>query len=90
MEFQTNFKILKINEIKRKNADNLPEAERSFFKVDLLDNQNNPCSMMIFGKEKLEKITKLQLKPLQDVVIAFRLVYNNNNWNVSFIDIEIR
>lgn len=90
MEFQTNFKVLKIDEIKRKNADKLPEAERVFLKLNLLDNQNNPCSIMVFGKDKIEKIANLKLKSLQDVVIAFRLAYNNNVWNLNFIDIDIR
>ena len=35
MEFQTNFKILNLQEIKRKNADKLPEGEKTFFKVNL-------------------------------------------------------
>lgn len=90
MEFQTNFKILNINEIQRKNADKLPEGEKSFLKLDLLDNKNNPCSMMVFGKEKLDKIASLKLVSLQDVLIVFTLKYNNNLWNVNFVDIDVR
>lgn len=90
MEFQTNFKILNLQEIKRKNADKLPEGEKTFFKVNLLDNQNNPCSFMVFKKEHIDKIKNLKLVSLQDVIINFRLIYNNNLWNVNFIDIDVR
>lgn len=93
MEFQTNFKILNIKEIKRKNADKLAEGEKSFLKLNLLDNNNNPCSMFVFGKEKIEKIANLNskgLKTLQDIMIKFNLNYNNNSWNVSYIDMDIR
>lgn len=89
MEFQTNFKFLKLQEITRKNAEELKEGEKTFFKIDLLDNQNNPCSFMVFKTEVKEKIIKMQLKSLQDVLIAFSVTYNKN-WNVNLIDIDIR
>lgn len=89
MEFQTNFKFLKLQEIKRKNSEQLKEGEKTFFKIDLLDNQNNFCSFMIFKPDIKDKIIKMQLKSLQDVLIAFRLSYDKT-WNVNFIDIDVR
>jgi len=45
---------------------------------------------MIFNKEIKEKVIKMDLKSLIDLVIAFRISYANNNWNVNLIDLTIR
>lgn len=90
MEHQTNFKFLKLQEIRRKNADNLEEGNKSFLKLELLDYQNNLCAFMIFNKEIKDKVIAMQLQSLQDVIIVYRVFYNNNSWNVSLLDIDIR
>lgn len=90
MEVQTNFKFLNLQEIMRKNTSELADGEKSFIKLNLLDNQNNYCSFMIFNKSIKDKIIKMQLKSLQDLLIKFKVVYNNNNWQVLFVDCDIR
>lgn len=90
MEFQTNFKFLNLQEINRKSANELPEGEKTFIKINLLDNQNNPCSFIVFNKDIKEKIKKLQPKSLIDLLVTCRVSYNNNNWNVNLIDIDLR
>ena len=89
MEYSSNFKILNIQEIARRNADELKEEDKTFLKLNLLDCNNNPCSFMIFGKYK-NKVLELDLNALEDVVITFGVNYNKDRWNVYFIDIDIR
>lgn len=89
MEYSSNFKILNIQEITRRNADELKEEDKTFLKLNLLDYNNNPCSFMIFGKYK-NKVLELDLNALEDVVITFGVNYNKDRWNVNFIDIDIR
>ena len=89
MEYSSNFKILNIQEIVRRNADELKEEDKTFLKLNLLDYNNNPCSFMIFGKYK-NKVLELNLNALEDVVITFGVNYNKDRWNVNFIDIDIR
>lgn len=90
MDVQTNFKFLNSQEIMRKNASELAVGEKSFIKLNLLDNQNNYCSFMIFNKSIKDKIMKMQLKPLQDIIVKFKVVFNNNLWQVQFVDCDIR
>lgn len=90
MEFQTNFKFLNLQEITRKNAKELSEDEKTFIKLNLLDNQNNPCSFIIFDKNIKEKIRKLQLKSLIDLIVVCKVFYNNNKWNINLVNLDIR
>ena len=89
MEYSSNFKVLNIQEIARRNSEELKEEDKTFLKLNLLDFNNNPCSFMIFGKDK-NKVLELDLKSLEDVVITFGVNYNKDRWNVNFIDIDIR
>ena len=89
MEQSSNFKFLNMQEISRKNANELKEEERTFLKINLLDYENNPCSFMIFGDKK-QKILDMNLQSLEDLVITYRIFYSNNKWNVSFIDVDVR
>ena len=89
MEYSSNFKILNIQEIVRRNADELKEEDKRFLKLYLLDYNNNPCSFMIFGKYK-NKVLELNLNALEDVVITFGVNYNKDRWNVNFINIDVR
>lgn len=89
MEHSSNFKFLNLQEIVRKNSENLPENERTFLKINLLDYEMNPCSFMVFGDKK-HKIIGLGLSNLEDVIITYKVIYSNNKWNVNFVDIDIR
>lgn len=89
MENSSNFKFLNLQEIGRKNSENLPENERTFLKINLLDNEMNPCSFMVFGDKK-DKVINLALSNLVDVIITYKVIYSNNKWNVNFVDIDIR
>ena len=89
MEYSSNFKILNIQEIARRNSDELKEEDKTFLKLNLLDYNNNPCSFMIFGKDK-NKVLELGLNSFDDVVITFLVNYNKDRWNVNFIDIDVR
>ena len=89
MEYSSNFKILNIQEIARRNSDELKEEDKTFLKLNLLDYNNNPCSFIIFGKDK-NKVLELGLNSFDDVVITFGVNYNKDRWNVYFIDIDVR
>lgn len=89
MEQSSNFKFLNMQEISRKNANELKEEEKTFLKINLLDYENNPCSFMIFGDKK-QKILNMNLQSLEDLVITYRISYSNNKWNVNFVDADIR
>ena len=90
MEYSSNFRVLNIQEIARKNAMELKEDERTFLKLNLLDYNNNPCSFMIFGENK-RKVLELGLNDaLEEVVITFSVIYSKDRWNVNFVAIDLR
>lgn len=89
MEYSSSFKFLSLQEIERKNTENLKENEKTFLKINLLDQDMNPCSFMIFGDKK-DKVINLGLTNLIDVIITYKINYSNNKWNVSFVDMDIR
>ena len=89
MEYSSSFKFLSLQEIERKNTENLKENEKTFLKINLLDQDMNPCSFMIFGDKK-DKVINLGLTNLIDVIITYKIIYSNNKWNVSFVDMDIR
>lgn len=89
MEYSSNFKFLSLQEIGRKNTENLKENEKTFLKINLLDQDMNPCSFMIFGDKK-DKVINLGLTNLIDVIVTYKIIYSNNKWNVSFVDMGIR
>ena len=78
MEYSSSFKFL-----------SLQENEKTFLKINLLDQDMNPCSFMIFGDKK-DKIMNLGLTNLIDVIVTYNIIYSNNKWNVSFVDMDIR
>lgn len=89
MEYSSSFKFLNLQEIERKNTENLKENEKTFLKINLLDQDMNPCSFMIFGDKK-DKVINLGLTNLIDVIVTYKIIYSNNKWNVSFVDMDIR
>ena len=88
MEFQENFKFLNFELMNRKNAESLPEDERKFIILNILDKNNNPCKFIIFNKDLVKKFYSLGLQGLQDIKILFKLEYSNNMWNVRPLDIN--
>lgn len=87
MNYQENFKYLNLKVLTKKNAKDLPEDERSFLKLNVLDNNNNPCSFMVFNKDVMKKILEKPLQGLSELSISFELLYSNNNWNVRLVDV---
>lgn len=88
MEFEGKFKFLKLEQMKRKNADELEEGERFFFIISLLDNYNNPCRFFIFNKDLINKIINSKFVGLQDVLCHIKVSFTNNNWQVNLVDIN--
>ena len=88
MEFQDNFKFLKLEQMQRKNAEELKESERTFFIIHLLDKDNNACRFFIFNKDLMNKVVNLGLVGLQDILVTAKVSFNNNNWQVNLIDIN--
>ncbi len=86
MEFQETFKFLNLQVINRKNASELPDDEKSFIKLNLLDKGNNPCSFFVFNKDIMTKLLANPLASLAEILVTFDLVYNNDRWNVRFIE----
>lgn len=85
MQFQEKFKFLNYQVINRKNAAELPEGEKSFVKLNLLDKENNPCAFMVFNNETIKKLQSAQLGSLAEISVIFEVVYNNNNWSVRMV-----
>lgn len=90
MEFQLDFKFLNFHLIQRKNSSELPEDEKQFAKVNLLDRLNNPCAFMVFDKDVIKKLTSKSITPLATVLVTIHLSYINNFWNVRMIDISAK
>lgn len=88
MEYQEMFKFLKLEQVKRKNADELAEGEKYFYTIYLLDNKNNPCRFFIFNKDLINKVLNLKLQGLQDVVCNIGVAYLNDSWRVNLLDIN--
>ncbi len=88
MEFQENFKFLNVQAINKKNANDLPDDEKIFLKLNALDKTNNPCSFMVFDKNIIRKILNNPHSSLVDISVIFDLVYVNDKWNVKLVDIN--
>ena len=74
--------------MKKKNANVLPEDERNFIILNLLDKNNNPCRFFVFDKEVMKKILTSNFVGLQVLNVSFKLLYSNNTWNVRLVDIS--
>jgi len=88
MEFEANFKFLKMDIIQRKNAEKLNEDEKNFISLHLLDDENNPCRFLVFNKEVIKNLLDMNLVGLQDLLIEFKLVFRNDMWQVQIIDLH--
>ena len=51
MDFIEEFKYLNLELMKKKNANELPEDERNFIILNLLDKNNNPCRFLYLIKK---------------------------------------
>ncbi len=88
MDFIEEFKYLNLELMKKKNANELPEDERIFIILNLLDKNNNPCRFFVFDKEVMKKILNYNFVGLQLLNVSFKLLYSNNTWNVRLVDIS--
>lgn len=88
MDFIEEFKYLNLELMKKKNANELPEDERNFIILNLLDKNNNPCRFFVFDKEVMKKILTSNFVGLQVLNVSFKLLYSNNTWNVRLVDIS--
>ncbi len=88
MDFIEEFKYLNLELMKKKNANELPEDERNFIILNLLDKNNNPCRFFVFDKEVMKKILTSNFVGLQLLNVSFKLLYTNNTWNVRLVDIS--
>ncbi len=88
MEFNEEFKFLNLEVMKKKNASELPENEKNFLIINLLDKNNNPCRFFVFNADVMKKILSAGYVGLQVLNVIFKLQFNNNNWNVRLVDIS--
>lgn len=94
MKLKDEFKFLKIDSIRRKNAEELSADEQYFYILNVLDKENNPVRFFSFNNELNNQLTKdIQngnIKGLQNCLIDFELKFTNNNWNVSLDNITFQ
>lgn len=87
MKLRDEFKFLNIGSVKRKNVEGLKPEEQYFYIINLLDKENNPVRFFSFDNNLNNELTKNiqsgNIKGLQNVLVDFDLVFNNNNWNVK-------
>ena len=90
MVFEEEFKFLKVDRRERKESEKLKDENKYYFVIHLLDKDNNPCSFFSFNSELNKNILAdlSNVKGLQDVLVKFELVFNNNNWNVRLLNID--
>lgn len=88
MELQDNFLFLKLEQMQRKNSEELKESDRYFFVIHLLDKDNNPCRFFIFNKDLREKVLKLNLVGLQNISVTMKVSFVSNSWQVNLLDIN--
>ena len=94
MKLKDEFKFLKIDSIRRKNAEELSADEQYFYILNVLDKENNPVRFVSFNNELNNQLTKdIQsgnVKGLQNCLIDFELKFTNNNWNVSLENVTFQ
>lgn len=94
MKLKDEFKFLKIDSIRRKNAEDLSADEQYFYILNVLDKENNPVRFFSFNNELNNQLTKdIQsgnVKGLQNCLIDFELKFTNNNWNVSLENVTFQ
>lgn len=90
MVFEEEFKFLKVDRRERKESEKLKDENKYYFVIHLLDKDNNPCSFFSFNSELNKNILAdlSNVKGLQDVLVKFELVFNNNIWNVRLLNID--
>ncbi|MCI8352425.1 MAG: hypothetical protein HFJ58_02215 [Clostridia bacterium] len=88
MEYVEEFKYLNLEVMKKKNANELPEDEKNFLIINLLDKNNNPCRFFVFTPDVMKKILSSSYVGLQVLQVCFRVQFTNNNWVVRLVDIS--
>lgn len=88
MDYNEEFKFLNLELMKKKNANELPEDEKNFLILNLLDKNNNPCRFFVFNVDVMKKILSSSYVGLQILNVSFKLQFTNNNWNVRLVDIS--
>ena len=94
MKLRDEFKFLNVSSIKRKNTEGLKPEEQYFYIVNLLDKDNNPVKFCSFDNSLNNDLTKNiqsgNVKGLQNVLVDFELIFNNNNWNVKLDNLTFK
>lgn len=94
MKIRDEFKFLNVSSVKRKNVEGLKPEEQYFYIVNLLDKENNPVRFFSFDNNLNNDLTKNiqsgNVKGLQNVLVDFELVFNNNNWNVKLDNLTFK
>ena len=92
MTLNSNFKFLNVQKINRKKKEGETIEPSAFFKINLLDDENNPCAFYSFDDSLngyIETaITQNKIKGLQDCKVTFEIYYSNDNWRVRLVNIE--
>lgn len=88
MEYQEMFKFLNLQIMQRKNAEKLPEDERNYIVLNLLDYNNNPCRFFVFNKKVIEKLLTKTRVGLEEMEITFSVSYIKDNWHVNLVDVN--
>lgn len=91
MKLSECFKFLKLESVRRKNANELPPSEQYFSIIQLIDSDNCPVKFMCFDNEISSSVVKDinngALVPYQDVLVDFELNSNEKGWSVKLIRI---
>ena len=94
MKLKDEFKFLKIDSIRRKNAEDLAADEQYFYVVNVLDKENNPVRFFSFDNKLNSQLTKDiqsgKIKGLQNCLIDFELKFTNDKWNVTLDNITFQ
>ena len=94
MKLRDEFKFLNVSSVKRKNVEGLKPEEQYFYIVNLLDKENNPVRFFSFDNNLNNDLTKnIQsgaIKGLQNVLVDFELIFNNNIWNVKLNNLTFK
>lgn len=94
MKLKDEFKFLKIDSIRRKNAEDLAPDEQYFYVVNVLDKENNPVRFFSFDNKLNSQLTKDiqsgKIKGLQNCLIDFELKFTNDKWNVTLDNITFQ
>ena len=97
MKLKDEFTFLKIDSIRKKNAEEIPADEQYFYVVNVLDKEDNPVKFSSFdnklNSQLINDIQSGKVKLLQNCLIDFELIFTNkkdNKWNVILNNITFQ